>query len=251
MSEAPVSMVERVVLIVNTIERSSGPLTLGQISLRSGVPRSSAHRILQQLVDARWLQRLEGQYALGLRVFEIGSVVAHRDRISQTARPLMLELCRHTSHVIHLALLDGDDVVYLEKVGGAFASRLPSRVGGRLPAHCTAVGKAILAHLPRPELDAYLSRDLGARTSATITEVTALEAALQEVRRRGFAMESDEAVPGVACVAAPIVDRSSVVAAISVCGPRADIRPDELRSAVMHVAAEISRRLATSMSPAA
>ena len=157
MSEAPSSMVDRVVLILSIFERSSAEaLTAGQISVRSGIPRSSVQRILQQLVSARWLKRHEDGYALGLRMFEIGSLVAHRSRITRAARPFIHELAERTGQVVHLAVLDQQDVVYLDKVASAFADRafadtLPSRVGGRLPAHCTAVGKALLAYSPRAD----------------------------------------------------------------------------------------------------
>src|ERR1700722_16520396 len=167
MSEAPSSMVDRVVLILSVFERSSEALTAGQISVRSGIPRSSVQRILQQLVSARWLKRHEDGYALGLRMFEIGSLVAHRSHITCAARPFIHELAERTGQVVHLAVLDQQDVVYLDKVGStftdravadrAFADTLPSRVGGRLPAHCTAVGKALLAYSPPATVSEYLA----------------------------------------------------------------------------------------------
>lgn len=247
MSDAPSSMVDRVVLILGAFERSGGMLTLGQVSSRSGLPRSSVHRILQQLVTARWLQRHDNEYTLGLRMFEIGSLVVHQSRISEVARPYMQELRAATGHVVHLALLDQGDVVYLEKVGGTFATTLPSRVGGRLPAHCTGVGKVLLAYSPRAVVDRYLEGGLCRRTGASIGTADALEAAMVRIRNCGYSTESGEVVPAVACVAAPILEFDSAVAAISVCGPRERIRVDDLKYRVMWTAAEISRRL-TAMS---
>ena len=168
MSEAPSSMVDRVVLILSVFERSSEALTAGQVSVRSGIPRSSVQRILQQLVSARWLKRHDDGYALGLRMFEIGSLVAHRSRITSVARPIIHELRERTGHVVHLAVLDQQDVVYLDKVGGAFADTLPSRVGGRFPAHCTAVGKALLAYSPQATVNEYLATGLRRRTLASL-----------------------------------------------------------------------------------
>lgn len=246
MSDSPTRMVDRVVLILDVFERSAGALTLGQISLRSGLPRSSVHRILQHLVKARWLQREDNEYALGLRMFEIGSLVGHR-RISDVARPYVQELCTRTGHVVHLALLDGHDVVYLEKIGGPFASELPSRVGGRLPAHCTAVGKVLLAHSPRAVLEHYIETGMRGRTSASIRTRAGLERAIARIRDTGYAVEADEAVPGVACVAAPIFEFGDAVAAVSVCGHRKLMRTDELKPRVMWTAAEISRRLTMPM----
>ena len=251
MSEAPSSMVDRVVLILSVFERSSGTLTAGQISVRSGIPRSSVQRILQQLVSARWLKRHEDGYALGLRMFEIGSLVPHRSRITCVARPVIHELAERTGQVVHLAVLDQQDVVYLDKVGSAFADTLPSRVGGRFPAHCTAVGKALLAYSPLATVSEYLAAGLPRRTEASLATPTALEAAMASIRNSGYATERDEAVPGVACVAAPIRNFDEVVAAVSVCGPRDQIRAKDLRPLVMWSAAEISRSLTTVAAPLA
>lgn len=256
MSEAPSSMVDRVVLILSVFERSSEALTAGQISVRSGIPRSSVHRILSQLVSARWLMRHEDGYALGLRMFEIGSLVAHRSRITCAARPFIHELAERTGQVVHLAVLDQRDVVYLDKVGSAFTDRafagtLPSRVGGRLPAHCTAVGKAQLAYSSLAVVNEYLAAGLRRRTEATLATPAALEAAIVAVRNSGYATDRDETVPGVACVAAPIRNFDEVVAAVSVCGPRDQVRAKDLPSLVMWTAAEISRSLTRAAAPLA
>ena len=256
MSEAPSSMVDRVVLILSVFERSSEALTAGQVSVRSGIPRSSVQRILQQLVSARWLKRHDDGYALGLRMFEIGSLVAHRSRITSAARPFIHELADRTGQVVHLAVLDQQDVVYLDKVGSAvadraFADTLPSRVGGRLPAHCTAVGKALLAYSPQATVNEYLATGLRRRTLASLATPAALEAAIAGIRGAGYSTERDEAVPGVACVAAPVRSFDEVVAAVSVCGPGDQVRAKELRPLVMWTAAEISRSLMKAASPLA
>jgi DNA-binding IclR family transcriptional regulator len=244
-------MVDRVVLILSVFERSSEALTAGQVSVRSGIPRSSVQRILQQLVSARWLKRHDDGYALGLRMFEIGSLVAHRSHITGAARPFIHELAERTGQVVHLAVLDQQDVVYLDKVGGAFADTLPSRVGGRLPAHCTAVGKALLAYSPPATVSEYLATGLRRRTDASLATPAALEAAIVSIRNSGYATERDEAVRGVACVAAPIRNFDEVAAAVSVCGPRDQMRAKDLPPLVMWTAAEISRSLPRVAAPLA
>ncbi|HEX9042762.1 MAG TPA: IclR family transcriptional regulator [Trebonia sp.] len=255
MSEAPSSMVDRVVLILSVFEHCEA-LTAGQISVRSGIPRSSVHRILQQLVSARWLIRHEDGYALGLRMFEIGSLVAHRSRITCAARPFIRELAERAGQVVHLTVLDQQDVVYLDKVGGAvldrtFADTLPSRIGGRLPAHCTAAGKALLAYSDLATVSDYLATGLRRRTGASLATPAALQAAIVTIRNAGYATERDEAVPGVACVAAPVRNFDEVVAAVSVCGPRDQMRAKDLPSLVMWTAAEISRSLTRVAAPLA
>lgn len=242
MAESPVGMVDRVVAVVEVFERSAGMLTLGQVTARSGLPRSSVHRILIRLVQAGWLHRIGYEYTLGLRMFEIGSSLVGRSRLADAARPLMQELATGTGHVTHLAVLDDLDVVYLEKVGHTYAPGLPARVGGRLPAHCTAVGKVLLAHAPREIVADYLERGLRRRTPASLVTPEALEASLARIREVGYAVDRDEAVTGVVCVGAALFDGGTAVAAIAVCGPGRRVRVDEVRHRVMWTAAEISRR---------
>jgi len=184
-------------------------------------------------------------------MFEIGSLVMHRSRITCAARPFIHELAERTGQVVHLVVLDQQDVVYLDKVGGAFADTLPSRVGGRLPAHCTAAGKALLAHSPLATVSEYLATGLRRRTDASLATPAALQAALASIRDSGYATDRDEAVPGVACVAAPIRNFDQVVAAVSVCGPRDQMRAKDLPPLVMWTAAEISRSLVRVASPLA
>ena len=265
MSEAPSSMVDRVVLILSIFERSAEALTAGQISVRSGIPRSSVHRILQQLVSARWLMRHDDGYALGLRMFEIGSLVAHRSRITCAARPFIHEACaERTGQVVHLAVLDQRDVVYLDKVGSAFGDRAfgePSYrsrrhaavAGGRSPAGPLHRGREDAAcplargHCRRVPRDGPAAAD-GRRPWRRLA---ALEAAIVSIRNSGYATDRDETVPGVACVAAPIRNFDEVVAAVSVCGPRDRMRTKDLPPLVMWTAAEISRSLERVASPLA
>src|ERR1700738_1638735 len=141
----PSAVIDRVSLVLDAFD-GPGRLTLAQVVRRTGLPRSSAHRMLDRLVQLRWLRRSGRDYELGMRLVELGSLAVHQDRLVRAAAPLLGELHRATGLVVHLAVLDGSDVVYLEKVGDRLIGAIPSRVGGRQPAHCTAVGKAILAY---------------------------------------------------------------------------------------------------------
>jgi DNA-binding IclR family transcriptional regulator len=236
-------MTHRIVTILDIFGNSAEALSIGQVSVRSGLPRSSVHRILQQLVQTRWVEHRDDGYALGRRPFEIGTLIMRHGQVTDAARPLVQQLSARTGHVVHLAVLDHNDVVYLDKAGGPFAGTLPSRVGGRLTAHCTGVGKALLAFAPAAVFDQYLQAGLRRRTSASITSPALVSAAINEIRETGYATEREEAVPGVACVAAPVFGPEGAVAAISVCGPRDRIRAAELRCPVTEAAAEISRSL--------
>ena len=235
-------MVDRVTLILSAFA-SRESQSLADIVLRTGLPRSSVHRILQQLTAARWLERVDGDYRLGLAIFELGSLVAHRSHIVAAARPFMQQLSESGRFVVHLAVLDGHDVVYLEKVGGALAGRLPSRIGGRLPAHCTGVGKVMLAHESSRVVADYLKGGLAPRTSASIVDPDDFTAELARIRQQGYAMDRGEAVPGLMCIAAPVFDVGMIAAGISVSGPARQVDISQVRRSVQYVATQISRRV--------
>ena len=206
----PSAVIDRISLVLDAFD-GPGRLTLAQIVRRTGLPRSSAHRMLERLVQLRWLRRSGRDYELGMRLVELGSLAVHQDRLVRAAKPLLGELHRATGLIVHLAVLDGSDVVYLDKVG----TGLPTRVGGRQPAHCTGVGKAMLAY--RDESSAI---DLRVRmTKYSISNSSQLAVELAKVRAHGVAFEREESLLGFGCVAAPIGSSGDTVAAVSVCGP--------------------------------
>jgi DNA-binding IclR family transcriptional regulator len=211
--ETPSAVIDRISLVLDSFD-GPGRLTLAQIVRRTGLPRSSAHRMLERLVALRWLRRDGRDYELGMRLVELGSLALHQDRIHRAAIPLLRDLHRATGLVVHLAVLDGSDVVYLEKIGDQMGAAIPTRVGGRQPAHCTAVGKAILADNDTTSVD--LSNR---RTRFSIATASALAAELDKVRAHGVAFEREESLPGFGCVAAAIGPAGHAVAAVSVCGP--------------------------------
>jgi DNA-binding IclR family transcriptional regulator len=210
----PTAVIDRISLVLDAFD-GPGRLTLAQIVRRTGLPRSSAHRMLERLVQLRWLRRSGRDYELGMRLVELGSLAVHQDRLVRAAGPLLGELHRATGLVAHLAVLDGPDVVYLDKVGDRMADAIPTRVGARQPAHCTAVGKAILAYR---DDDAQV--DLRVRkTKYSVATSSQLAAELAKVRAHGVAFEREESLLGFGCVAAPIGGPGEAVAAVSVCGP--------------------------------
>ena len=221
----PSAVIDRVSLVLDSFD-GPGRLTLAQVVRRTGLPRSSAHRMLDRLVQLRWLRRIGRDYELGMRLVELGSLAVHQDRLHKAATPLLHELHRATGLVVHLAVLDGTDVVYLDKIGDRMAAAIPTRVGGRQPAHCAAVGKAILAYGQDPE-----TVDLNARkTRFSITSPTQLAMELAKVRAHGVAFDREESLPGFGCVAAPIGEPGDAVAAVSVCGPMNRMMFDQRRA---------------------
>ena len=212
----PSAVIDRISLVLDTFD-GPGRLSLAQVVRRTGLPRSSAHRMLERLVQLRWLRRHGRDYELGMRLVELGSLAVHQDRMHRAAQPFLHELHRATGLVVHLAVLDGADVVYLEKIAGGLGAAVPTRVGGRQPAHCTAVGKVLLAFADPDRLD---DSDLLARkTKYSINTRRQLAEELVETCARGVAYERAECVDGFGCIAAPLGDVGEPMAAVSICGP--------------------------------
>ncbi|MFI6517687.1 IclR family transcriptional regulator [Spirillospora sp. NPDC050679] len=217
--ETPPSMVERMTLILDAFNGPTARLTLEDVARRTRLPRSTAHRILDQLVGQRWLTHHTFGYGLGQRALGLGGQDGGHGKIREAAAPLLHELQVTTGLVAHLAVLSGPEIHYLDKLGGRLATSVPSRVGGRAPAHSTALGKAMLAWLEAEQVDALLGSAMHRLTSRTIGELGTLHQELHRIRqRRGLAFERGESFPGIACVAAAIRGADGPVAGISLVG---------------------------------
>ncbi|MEV8637502.1 IclR family transcriptional regulator [Streptosporangium sp. NPDC051023] len=217
--ELPPSMVERMTLIMDAFAGRSTRLTLEDVARCTHLPRSTAHRILDQLVRLRWLDHTSFGYSLGRRALGLGGSDGSHGEIREAAAPLLHNLQIRTGMVVHLAVLDGTEVFYLDKVGGRFAASVPSRVGGRAPAHSTALGKAMLAWLEPEQVDAQIGGAISRLTNRTIGEMGTLHQELNRIRqRRGLAFERGECFPNIACVAAAIRGHEGPVAGISLVG---------------------------------
>ncbi len=217
--ELPPSMVERMTLIMDAFAGRSTRLTLEDVARCTHLPRSTAHRILDQLVRLNWLEHTSFGYRLGQRALGLGGRDGSHGEIREAAAPLLHDLQIKTGMVVHLAVLDGAQVFYLDKVGGRFATSVPSRVGGRAPAHCTALGKAILAWLEPEQVESRISGSISRMTNRTIGEMSILHQELHRIRQRhGLAFERGECFPTIACVAAAIRGYEGPVASISLVG---------------------------------
>lgn len=217
--ELPQSMVERMTLIMDAFTGRSIRLTLEDVARRTHLPRSTAHRILDQLVRLNWLDHTSSGYSLGKRALGLGGRDGGHGEIREAAAPLLHRLQIRTGMVVHLAVLDSAEVFYLDKVGGRFALSVPSRVGGRAPAHCTAVGKAILAWLEPEQVEALIDGHMSRLTNRTIGDIGTLHQELNRIRqRRGLAFERGECFPGISCVAAAVRGPDGPVAGISLVG---------------------------------
>lgn len=203
------AVIDRVAILLDEF-REGEELTLSQLSCRTGLPRSSAHRMLSRLVELGWVSRHGRAYALSRRMFEWGALAQRHDSLHRAAHPILHELHATSGLIVHLAVLDGNDVRYLDKVGyGPVA--LPSRIGGRQPASRTALGKALIAHAGVNRAAASSLASVGAQALSRHE--------IARIRQQRVAYEREECVAGVACVAAPIGDSRTCVGAVSVAGP--------------------------------
>ncbi len=238
--DLPPSMVERMTLIMDAFASRRTRLTLEDVARITHLPRSTAHRILDQLVRLDWLDHTPFGYGLGERVLGFGRADGSHGQIREAAAPLLHNLQLRTGMVVHLAVLDGVDVFYLDKLGGRFALSVPSRVGGRAPAHSTALGKAIIAWLEPEQVEAMTGGTLRRLTDRTISDISMLHQELRQIRqRRGLAFERGECFPGISCVAAAIHGPEGPVASISLVGD-AGAPLERAAPLVVHAARQVS-----------
>lgn len=216
-------------------------LTLADVATRTGLPRSTAHRLLVSLTALGWISRNDNMFDLGMGLFELGERVPVKHRLRAAAMPFMQDLYAVTGQTVHLAVRDRNEVVYVEKLHGHTTHPLPSQIGGRLPLTCTAVGKALLATAPPEFRQQILSQPMRQYTANSITDPTALERQLAEVRRTGIALEREESALGSGCVAAPVLSNGAPIAALSVSVPIAEFRPERLAPAVRTAALALGR----------
>jgi DNA-binding IclR family transcriptional regulator len=220
-------------------------LSLTEISQRAGLPLSTTHRMVAEWTEWGGLTRLEdGRYSLGLRLWEVGVQTPTARNLRTIALPYLEDLYEATREHVHLAILDGQDALYVEKLSGHQAVHVISRVGGRLPLHATGVGLVLLAFAPVELLDQYLASSLTKFTPSTVTDPELIRRRLADIRATGVAYMSEEMTPGSSSIAAPIRDRTGqVIAAVSIVTRTArEVEPAQ-DAAVRSAARGISRTL--------
>jgi DNA-binding IclR family transcriptional regulator len=239
------SVLDRATRLLNAF-RGRADLTLGELSARAELPRSTTHRLAVQLEEHGMLERSRRGWQLGLALFELGQMVPRQHRLREVALAYMEDLYEATKETVQLGVLDEGEVVYVEIISGHHKVRTPSRRGGRMPAHCTALGKVMLA------FSADIGREwlaqhpvLQSRTRSTITDAAGFARELHDIHRVGLAYDREEATEGLTCVAAPILTTNgSARAALSVSMPvRGRLTPAQVAPAVHAGARAVSRQL--------
>ena len=220
-----------------------------EVAAALGLPKSGAHSLLSTLASEGLLQRMPGgRYRLGWSLFEHSQTLLETTDFLLIARRVMEQLVAGWGETTHLAVLIDGQVLYVEKLQGDRALEIVlSRVGKRLPAHCSGVGKVLLAHRPWEEVLAIVKRQgLPSLTPNTITSIDRLRIELEEVRLQGFAYDQEEVMVGLCCAAAPIRDETGeVIAALSLSVPAYRFYPyrQRLTTAVIEAAQHVSMQL--------
>lgn len=229
-----IQVLDRALAILEILSVGGRDFPLGEIAHRLELHKSTAHRLLMVLERHKLIERnaSTGRYRLGLKLFELGTRAVSRLDLRERARPILERLVLETSETVHLCILDDTEVVYLDKVEPERSVRMSSSVGRRNPAYCTAVGKAILAHLPEEQVEAIVRKHgLKAMTANTITSFLELKSELASIRDRGYAIDNEEIEEGVRCVGCVVRNFSGgPVAAISVSGPAFRLTRQKVKS---------------------
>lgn len=232
--------------VARLMEQSRQPVALAAIAQEAGHGASSVYRYVQVLVARGYLKHVDGGFDLGSTILNLAGVALGSLDVRREAQPILQELARRTGETVHLVVLDGLEVVYIDKVEGRHAVLVNSRIGARAPATCTAVGKVILAFGP-PEARLKASQQLVRRTARTQIDSSLWLRHLDEVVRYGYAVDMGENEDGIHCVAAPIQDHEGrVAAALSISGPAGRMPLKHLTEFAPHVVAaahEVARRL--------
>jgi IclR family KDG regulon transcriptional repressor len=245
-----VPSIERALSVLQCLGHSKRGFSISEIGRRLTIPKSSAHLILTTLERRGFLQKntQTGRYHFGLQLVSLSRSAIENLDLREEAKPFLRSLMEETGLTVHMAVLERDEAVIIEKVEAPGLVRLASWIGRRLDVNCTGVGKVLIAYLPPGELDYLLrTKDFARHNSHTITSKSTLRRELALVRQSGYALDNEEDEPGLCCLGAPVFNESATaVAAISVAGTTSQIGIDRvpmLSRQVMRAAQGISRRL--------
>jgi DNA-binding IclR family transcriptional regulator len=244
-----VRALERGLSVLEGFVDSGEAVSLSDIAKRHDLNLSTAFRLVRVLTQMRWLEPDEqgNHYRLGVRAFEVGSRYLTQLRVEEVARPILESLAQETGQTASLGVIEGPDVVYVGIVHGQQEVGIQSRIGARHPAYCTALGKALLSEADDALLKEVVGNGMPQRTEYTITMPDVLRHELQEVRRLGYAVDNEERVRGIYCVAAPVRNHEQrVIAAISVSAPVFAVTPEarfKFAQLVVQAAGDVSVRL--------
>jgi DNA-binding IclR family transcriptional regulator len=238
-----IQVIERMMALLDALASYPDPVSLKELATATGLHPSTAHRILNDMVAKRFVDRSEpGTYRLGMRLLELGNIVKSRLNVREAALPYMQALHRKTQQTVNLSVRQGDEIVYIDR---AFSERSGMQVvraiGGRAPLHLTSIGKLFLSVDDAKLVRAYATRTgLAGNNKNSITDLAKLERELSLVRARGYARDNEELELGVRCMAAGVRDDAGrLIAGLSISAP-ADRLSDEWLDDLIATTTDIS-----------
>jgi DNA-binding IclR family transcriptional regulator len=245
-----IQVLDRALALLEVLSHQGPDLTLSQISELLKLHKSTAHRLIMVLERHRLIEKNSntGKYRLGLKLFELGTKAIGQLDLRERAKPFLERVVLETGETAHLCVYDDGEVVYLDKIEPARSVRLTSSVGRRNPAYCTAVGKALMAFLPKAQVEVAAAKiGFAQLTRKTISNMFELNADLVRVRKLGYAVDDEEHEEGVLCIGAPVWSFGQYpVAALSVSGPAFRLTREKVpivAQSVIAVAQALSREL--------
>jgi DNA-binding IclR family transcriptional regulator len=251
--ESPSVAVERALAMLEAVAQEPDGLSNAEISRKLQIPKSSASYILRTLERQAYLNRdaETGKYRVGLKILSLSRGALSGLDVREVALPIMRHLMEKTNLTCHLAILDGPDAVYIEKVEPQGFIKMDTWVGRRMRVHATSVGKALVAHIPPEKLEKILaSAGMEKRTAKTITTPSRLHKELERVRLQGYAVDDEENNIGARCLGAPVFNQSGVIeASVGLSGTTNQVNPqtiprivEQLKDAARHISMQLGYR---------
>ena len=253
MSKKPnqlVKSLDKALKILELVAKNNEPLGVTEISRETDLNKSTVYRILATLEYRGYISQNthNEKYTTGIKLFEIGSQVIGDLDLREVVKPYLKELMGLTGETVHLGILDDGEVIYIEKVESPKTIRMYSKVGKRIYAHSTSLGKVLLAYSGEDKIDEIISRKgLPRQASNTITDPDNLKVHLEKVREQGYAVDDEENEEGIRCIAGPVFDhRGKIAAAFSISGPAIRItraKVEEFSSLVKDYSIKMSKAM--------
>lgn len=236
-SNYQVKSVLRALDILELLASTGGSGRITDIAREIGCSKNTAFRLLQTLQERQFVRRADdSSYELTFKLLNLGESVMRTTEVHDVARPHIQNLVKACGETATLAVLDGDEIVYVDRVHGNMPHNTSYSIGSRAKAYRTSLGKAILAFSPEAVVDKCLNQELQANTEYTLTDPTKIRSELGEVAQRGYAIDNQENVLGIRCIGAPVFDRKGeVVAAVSVSGLAVRLTDERLKEFSVHL----------------
>jgi len=246
-----IKSIDKVLDLLEFLSINEQEIGVAEISKKINMGLSTVHRILTTLKSRGYINQNEqtAKYRLGIKLFELGCAVQNTKHLIEIAKPYLQELSGITKEIVNLAILEGREVIYLSKIESTEILTVNIKSGTRVLAHCTALGKVLLAFIPDREFDSlYKSeKQLPSLTQNSITSLKELKKQLKKIREQGYTIDKEEYKIGVNCFAVPIINKEGrAIAAISITGPASRFTVDEMekvKDRLINISKEISNSL--------